>query len=146
MLICNVSIVSLFIEDKSGIPVVFHSKSDLVSIKCESTFRDKNSKASNDFNPIHIDEDTAKKAGLSGIIVHGLCTMAMTMEKLISINISDDPSKLKSISLRFSSPVYPGDKLSIKTFDTDEKNKFNFEVENQSNIKVIKNGSFEVIG
>ena len=72
--------------------------------------------------------------------------MAMTMEKLIGMNISDDASKLKSISLRFSSPVYPGDKLTVKTFDTDEKNKFNFEVENQSNIKVIKNGSFEVIG
>ena len=71
---------------------------------------------------------------------------AMTMQKLIRMNISDDASKLKSISLRFSSPVYPGDKLTVKTFDTDEKNKFNFEVENQSNIKVIKNGSFEVIG
>ena len=115
------------------------------SFKIGDDITHKYSKASNDFNPIHIDEKTAKKAGLSGIIVHGLCTMAMTMEKLISMNISDDPSKLKSISLRFSSPVYPGDKLTVKTFDTDEKNKFNFEVENQSNVKVIKNGSFGVI-
>ena len=99
------------------------------------------SKASNDFNPIHIDEETAKKAGLSGIIVHGLCTMAMTMEELMKNNLSSDPSRIKSISLRFSSPVYPGDSLKVKTFKNEEINKLNFEVENQSNIKVIKNGS-----
>ena len=56
-------------------------------------------------------------------------------------NLSSDPSRIKSISLRFSSPVYPGDSLKVKTFKNEEINKLNFEVENQSNIKVIKNGS-----
>ena len=111
----------------------------LFSIDEDVTYR--YSKASNDFNPIHIDEETAKKAGLSGIIVHGLCTMAMTMEELMKNNLSSDPSRIKSISLRFSSPVYPGDSLKVKTFKNEEINKLNFEVENQSNIKVIKNGS-----
>ena len=110
----------------------------LFSIDEDVTYR--YSKASNDFNPIHIDEETAKKAD-SGIIVHGLCTMAMTMEELMKNNLSSDPSRIKSISLRFSSPVYPGDSLKVKTFKNEEINKLNFEVENQSNIKVIKNGS-----
>ncbi|MFN2388499.1 MAG: MaoC family dehydratase N-terminal domain-containing protein, partial [Actinomycetota bacterium] len=33
--------------------------------------------ASGDHNPIHIDEATARMAGLPGIILHGMCTMAI---------------------------------------------------------------------
>ena len=98
------------------------------------------SEASNDFNPIHLDEDTAKKAGLSGIIVHGLCTMAMTMEQIIDTNLNGNPSVLDSITLRFSSPVYPGDSLQVNTYKSENPNTINFDVSNSSNIKVIKNG------
>jgi len=40
------------------------------------------SKASNDLNPIHTDENAAKKAGLGGVIVHGLCTMLFIFSPL----------------------------------------------------------------
>ena len=104
----------------------------------------KYSKASNDFNPIHIDEDTAKKAGLSGIIVHGLCTMAMTMEKLISMNISDDASKLVNF-IKIFKPRLSGRQINCKKLLILMKNKFNLKLKINPILKLLKM-IFEVIG
>ncbi len=106
----------------------------------EKMITNKYSIASKDHNPIHTDEEIAKKAGLSGIIVHGLCTMAMTMEKLIDNNLNGQPDKLESITLRFSSPVYPGDNLKVTSFSNEVDSSFDFEVENGDKVKVIKSG------
>ena len=66
--------------------------------------------------------------------------MAMTMEKLIDNNLKGQPDKVESITLRFSSPVYPGDQLKVISYSNDSNNSFDFEVENKSGIKVIKSG------
>ena len=100
----------------------------------------KYAEASKDQNPIHIDDETAKKAGLKGIIVHGLCTMAMTMDNIIDKHLDSNPEKIASITLRFSSPVWPGDLLTVKGWNKDDLKLLNFEVENQSEVKVIKSG------
>jgi acyl dehydratase len=39
--------------------------------------------ASGDLNPIHVNDAVARMAGLPGIIVHGLCTMAFTSKVMI---------------------------------------------------------------
>jgi len=119
-------------------PIREEISSDVFNI--EDTITHKYSVASKDHNPIHTDDEIAKKAGLSGIIVHGLCTMAMTMEKLIDNNLKGQPDKIESITLRFSSPVYPGDQLKVISYSNDSNNSFDFEVENKSGIKVIKSG------
>ncbi|MFY2559208.1 MaoC/PaaZ C-terminal domain-containing protein, partial [Corallococcus terminator] len=36
--------------------------------------------ASGDFNPIHIDPEVGKVAGLDGVILQGLCTLAWAVE------------------------------------------------------------------
>lgn len=103
--------------------------------------------ASNDKNPIHIDEYVAKAAGLKGIIVHGLCTLSMSMRGIISGYLDDDPSKLKRIACRFTSPVYPGDTLIVDGFEAgakDGKKIIGFEVtRKEDNVKVIKSGVAE---
>ncbi len=104
--------------------------------------------ASNDRNPIHVDEKVAKAAGLKGIIVHGLCTMSMTMRAIIICYLDSDPSKLKSLGCRFTSPVYPGDTLVADGWEIgkkDGKTVLGFEVTRQDDdVKVLKSGVAEV--
>lgn len=104
--------------------------------------------ASGDRNPIHIDEKVAKAAGLRGIIVHGLCTMAMTMKGLIDSYCAGNPSALTCMGVRFSSPVYPGDTLISDGWEMgvrDGKIILGFEVKRKSDgVKVIRGGYAEV--
>ena len=86
--------------------------------------------------------EVAKKAGLAGIIVHGLCTMAMAIDNIIESFLNSDPERVDSVSLRFSSPVWPGDNLNVRGWlNKDDESLLNFEVENESKTKVIKSGS-----
>ena len=59
--------------------------------------------ASGDFNPIHIDPDAGRAAGLGGSILQGLCTMGWAVEGFV--NYLGDPGKVSKISVRFSRPV-----------------------------------------
>ena len=55
--------------------------------------------------------------------------------------------KISSVSLRFSSPVWPGDSLQVNGWHANEDNNtLRFEVENSSDIKVIKSGKLSIIG
>jgi len=67
--------------------------------------------ASGDFNPIHIDDEFAKKVGLPGVILQGLCTMAFVYRAVVG---DKNPEKLKKIKARFRNIVRPLDQLSIK--------------------------------
>ncbi len=72
--------------------------------------------ASSDRNPIHVDEDVARKAGLPGCILHGLCTMAFAQRDLIARACDGDPSRLASISVRFAGLVIPGQVLTLRAW------------------------------
>lgn len=100
--------------------------------------------ASGDRNPIHIDEKVAKAAGLNGIIVHGLCTMAMTMGAVVNCYLDGDPSKITEFGVRFASPVYPGDVLIAEGWEMGKQNgttTLGVEVKrHEDSIKVIRNG------
>ena len=96
--------------------------------------------ASLDFNPIHIDNDFAKAAGLGGVILQGLCTMAFAYRAVIGNN---DPSKLKKLKVRFRQPVKPLDILNISGKISSAENNavsIDFFVENQNIEQVITNG------
>ncbi len=96
--------------------------------------------ASGDFNFIHIDNDFANKVGLGGIILHGLCTMALVYKALVQ---DKDPSKTKKFKVRFRQVVRPLDKLTIKGKVTNIDNKLltiETSAENQKGEQVITNG------
>lgn len=59
--------------------------------------------ASGDQNPIHQDEDFARKVGLPDVIAHGMWTMGAAVE-VVSDWIGD-PGKVVSCSTRFTNPV-----------------------------------------
>ena len=91
--------------------------------------------ASGDFNLIHIDNEFARKAGLKGIILQGLCTLGITANGLIE---DEDPAKLKSITVRFAFPVFPEDELLLETDEKDGEVKFT--VRKYSGEEVISKG------
>ena len=74
---------------------------------------DRYAAASLDRNPIHLDDATAKKAGLAGVILHGLCTMAFTSRAVVDSALHGDSSRLTRLSVRFSKPVLPGQTLTV---------------------------------
>lgn len=97
---------------------------------------------SGDWNPLHADPDIAKMVGFEAPILHGLCTYGATTRAIVKELCGNDPAKLKSMSVRFSSPVIPGDLLTVET-RTEDKIVF-VEVKNQAGATVLTNGVFEL--
>ncbi|MGE0881508.1 MAG: MaoC/PaaZ C-terminal domain-containing protein [Acidimicrobiia bacterium] len=69
---------------------------------------------SGDRNPLHSDPQFAKLAGFETPILHGLCTFGFTGRALLHSLCASDPAKFKSMDVRFSQPVYPGEQLTVK--------------------------------
>jgi acyl dehydratase len=101
--------------------------------------------ASGDHNPIHVDENTAKMAGLPGIIVHGMCTMAIAAKGAVDGLADGDPTKIKRVLVRLSKPVFPGQELTTKFWD-EGNGAYSFETYNPDGEAVIKGGKVEVAG
>lgn len=65
--------------------------------------------ASGDFNPIHLDENYARQAGLGGVIAHGMLTMAQMAAMLT--NWIGQEGFISKLNVRFENVVRPGDKV-----------------------------------
>lgn len=105
--------------------------------------------ASGDRNPIHVDENVARIAGLPGIIVHGLCTMAFTSKVAIDKLCGGDPGRLRRLAVRFSRPVRPGETITTKAWrdgQHDSRATFAFATFNANDQAVIKGGIAEIAG
>jgi len=115
------------------------------TIDKDQTFR--YAAASGDPNPIHVDENIAKMAGLPGIIVHGLCTMAFTSKVAIDKLCAGDPARLRRLRVRFSRPVLPGQTITTKVWadgEHDGRKVFAYETFNPDGQAVIKGAIAEV--
>lgn len=66
---------------------------------------------SGDYNPIHADPAVARNAGFERPILQGLCSLGVVSRALVQLCCDDQPARLKSVALRFSAPVYPGETL-----------------------------------
>ena len=67
--------------------------------------------ASGDTNTIHVDDEFARSVGLPGIILHGMCTMAICAQAVIDGVADSDPARLRRLAVRFSKPVLPDSDL-----------------------------------
>jgi acyl dehydratase len=68
---------------------------------------------SGDRNPLHSDPAFAARAGFDRPILHGLCTYGVTGRALLHALAGSDPARFASMSGRFSSPVLPGESLTV---------------------------------
>ncbi len=73
--------------------------------------------ASGDRNPIHVDDAAAKAVGLPGVILHGMCTMAICGRDVVDEVAGGDPNRLRRLAVRFYRPVFPGNDLVTAMYD-----------------------------
>ncbi len=102
--------------------------------------------ASGDDNRIHLEDDFARTVGLPGIILHGLCTMAMCSSAVIEAVAGGDPTRLARLAVRFSKPVLPGSDLvtTVYPYDLQEGGpSFAFEASSRDE-RVIRDGRAEL--
>jgi len=97
--------------------------------------------ASEDNNFIHTSNFFAKMSGLPGVILHGICTLAMTTSALAAKFAGGDVTKLRELEVRFSNPVLPGETLTVRCYETGKAEKIEFDVINGKGKTVLKNGS-----
>jgi acyl dehydratase len=68
--------------------------------------------ASGDFNPIHLDDDVAKKVGLPGVIAHGMLVAAQMAERakeFVKSEATFDGFQLVKFQSRFKAMTHLGD-------------------------------------
>ncbi len=68
--------------------------------------------ASQDFNPIHIDEDFAKKTPLGGTIAHGMLILAY-VSQMMSAAFGQSWLAGGKLNVRFKTPARPGDTITV---------------------------------
>ncbi len=73
---------------------------------------------SGDRNPLHTDPSFAAIGGFDRPILHGLCSYGFTGRALLGALADNDVTRFHHIEGRFSSPVMPGDALTVRMWRT----------------------------
>jgi acyl dehydratase len=72
---------------------------------------------SGDRNPLHSDPAFAAMGGFDRPILHGLCTYGFTGRALLHTFCGSDPARFHHIEGRFTSPVMPGEALTVNMWE-----------------------------
>ena len=67
--------------------------------------------ATGDFNPIHCDEEFARKSGFPSVIAHGPLTLSLVARAL---GRTFGPHNIRAVHAQFRAPVLPGDLLRVE--------------------------------
>jgi len=98
--------------------------------------------ASGDDFAIHLDDAFARKVGLPGRIVHGLCTMAFAGRAVVEAAGVHDPRDVKRLAVRFSAPLFPGETVTTRVWRVNGG--YGFDAVNGDGTPVIKDGRAEL--
>ncbi|MCY1167316.1 MaoC like domain protein [compost metagenome] len=63
-----------------------------------------------DFNPVHYDDEFARKSGLPGAIAQGPLTLTLVLDALVAKHGADNIAGIKT---RLKAPVVPADQLHL---------------------------------
>jgi acyl dehydratase len=94
---------------------------------------------SGDRNPLHSDPEFAKRAGFPRPILHGMCTYGISCRAVLQAYAGYDASRFKYHAARFSSPVFPGETITVDLWQDGEVISFEARVKERG-VTVIKNG------
>ena len=92
---------------------------------------------SGDPNPLHASPEIAAKAGFKAPILHGLCTFGVAGCAVLKTCCDNDPGRLRSFDLRFSSPVFPGETVTTEIWQDGDIVSFRARVADRT---VLNNG------
>jgi len=92
--------------------------------------------ASGDRNPIHLDDEAARAAGLPGVIAHGMLQMGLLAR------VAGDPGRLRRLSCRFAEMVRPGDTVTFRGEERDGR--VELTAVNQDGRPVVTRGQAEL--
>ena len=92
-----------------------------------------------DRNPLHSDPEFAKRGGFPKPILHGMCTYGITCRGVLQTYADYDPAAFRQHAVRFSSPVYPGETVSMDLWKDGNVVSFEAKVKDRG-VTVIKSG------
>ena len=94
---------------------------------------------SGDYNPLHAEPAVGKAAGFKQPILHGLCTYGVAGRAILKTICGYDSDKLMGVSVRFSSPVYPGETIRTEMYRDGKRVLFRSRVV-ERDVVVLSNG------
>jgi acyl dehydratase len=94
---------------------------------------------SGDRNPLHADPKAAAKGGFKTPILHGLCTYGVAGRALVKACCGGDPARLRSMQVRFSAPVFPGETIRTEMWPNGSQISFRARVV-ERDVVVLNNG------
>lgn len=92
-----------------------------------------------DRNPLHADPQSAKMSGFPRPILHGLCTYGITCRAVLQEIVDYDAAAILSHQVRFSSPVFPGELITVDLWKDGKQVSFEARVQSRG-VTVIRNG------
>jgi acyl dehydratase len=98
---------------------------------------------SGDYNPLHADPDVARAAGFKRPILHGLCTFGMATHAVLKSCCEYDATRIKSMAVRFTAPVYPGETIRFQLWRRDAKVHLRARIDARD-VVVLNNGIVEL--
>ncbi len=75
---------------------------------------------SGDRNPLHSDKQFSDVGGFPRPILHGLCSYGFTGRALLHGLCEGDPNRFGGMNARFTSPVLPGEELTVRMWHSGE--------------------------
>jgi len=99
---------------------------------------------SGDWSGHHFDANAARASGSERPFLHGLCTMALCAQGVVSLVADGDPSRVRRIAVRFAAPSFVGEDVELHVSRVDDLT-YAFEAESLGTA-VIRNGIAELRG
>ena len=94
---------------------------------------------SGDYNPLHASPSVAKAAGFDKPILHGLCSLGVAGHAILKSCCDYESNRFKSLQLRFSSPVFPGETIRTEIWKDGGSISFRSKVVERDTV-VLNNG------
>ncbi|WP_028602806.1 MaoC/PaaZ C-terminal domain-containing protein [Ottowia thiooxydans] len=96
-----------------------------------------------DMNPLHADPELAARVGFKAPILHGLCTYGVACREILAQVCEYDQTAIEEFNVRFTSPVYPGERITTQAWIDGDVVSFRCSVEARDKV-VLDNGMCRV--
>jgi acyl dehydratase len=95
------------------------------------------------WNPIHTDRAVARRAGLSGPILHGTATLALAVSRVVELEADGAPERVNRVAGRFGAMVDVPSEISVVIVERSEASSVEavfFEVRNAAGELAVRDG------